>query len=311
MIDPHVHLRDWEQRDAETILHGLKIAKELGYTDLFDMPNTKPPLTSRENIERRLEDASAAESSTGIHYHLYGGLTLDEREIEEMVSSYNDLFPRVIGLKMFFAQSTGNMGITHYEEQMGVFKRLSDLSYDGVVVVHAEKEDLFHPELYNPKDVKTHSLSRPPESEVESIRDAIDIIDKTSFGGHLHIAHISTKEGIELVDEAKREGFRISMGATPHHALHSFEDGCCLKMNPPLRSEEDRRYVFDSILNGKIDWIESDHAPHTKEAKERGASGIPALYMMPVLINELKRAGLEDERLFDITEGNIRRVFSI
>lgn len=315
MIDPHVHLRDWEERDKETISHAFRVAGTLGFTDLFDMPNTRPPLTSRENIEKRLRYAEPYEKESGVSYHLYGGLTRDEREIEEMVRAVDDLFPKVVGLKVFLSQSTGNMGISDYSSQRMVFEKLHDLGYSGVVVVHAEKEALFHPELYVKGEWDTHSLSRPRESEIESVRDIIRIVEETDFKGHLHVAHVSTKDSVKLISEAKKRGDRISFGVTPHHALFASSDAKehskYLKMNPPLRDEEDREYIFRSLLDGTADNIESDHAPHTLLDKENGASGIPSLPLMGILIDRLLKSGISKERLMDLTGGNISRIFSV
>ena len=126
MIDPHGHLRDWKQSDKETILHGMTVAAMAGFTDLFDMPNTNPPCTDRQTILDRLAAGSEAEERTGVSYHLYAGLTADPEEIRTMAGLHSELFPLVIGLKMFAGQSTGNMGIIGKDRQHAVFQILSD-----------------------------------------------------------------------------------------------------------------------------------------------------------------------------------------
>lgn len=315
MIDPHVHLRDWNQQDKETMLHGLKVAKACGFTHVFDMPNTNPAITSREVAIARLADASDAKKKVkGISYHLYGGLTLDKSQIKEMVSLYNELFPLVVGLKLFAGHSTGNMGIIGKDKQLSVFKALKEFGYKGVLAVHSEKEELISNDKFIMGKWETHSLARPNEAEVESIRDLIDAALSVGFEGTLHIAHISTKASVELV-KANRDKLRITMGATPHHALYSQKDAEChekfLKMNPPLRSEEDRDYIFNSLLDGTIDWVESDHAPHTLADKESGASGIPGFTGMLVLLDALKKAGCSDEALKKLFGGNAMSAFGL
>lgn len=304
MIDPHVHLRDWKQADKETVAHGLSVARDCGFTHVFDMPNTDPPLTCRESILRRLE---LAEGTEGIEYHVWAGLTPDPEQIAEMAAAYRELHPKVVGMKLFLGNSTGNMGVTRYEDQLGVFRTLAELDYRGFVAVHAEKESLMRPELYVPGSFETHSLARPPVAEQESIRDAIRAVEESGFRGTLHIAHVSTAESIRIVTGAKGR-IPVTMGATPHHALFTSEDARdhsrYLKMNPPLRGEADRRAVFEGLLNGEIDWMESDHAPHTREQKEAGASGIPGFGNMLLLIAALKRAGISDSRLREITFTN-------
>lgn len=315
MIDPHVHLRDWSQEEKETILHGLKVAKACGFDHVFDMPNTNPALTDRETVLRRLSDASSAQKKVkGISYHLYVGLTADRDQIKGAVSLYNELHPLVIGAKLFAGHSTGNMGIVGKESQEKVFSALREFGYKGVLAVHCEKEELIDSSRFVKGKWETHSQARPKEAEVESIKDIIGIALRTGFEGTLHIAHISTRESVELV-KANRSKLRITMGATPHHALYCVEDASCyekyLKMNPPLREKEDRDYIFSSLLDQTIDWVESDHAPHTLLDKENGASGIPGFTGMLVLLSELRKKGASEadlEKLFCI---NAARAFGL
>lgn len=315
MIDPHVHLRDWNQKDKETLLHGLKVAKEAGFTHIFDMPNTIPALTSREAIVSRFSLAKEAMGQvSGIKYHVYGGITRDPFQCNEIVKIYNELFPCVVGLKLFAGNSTGNMGIVSKSDQRRVFETLVESGYKGVLAVHCEREDLIKPELFEKGRWETHSLARPRASEVESVRDMISLVEETGFEGTLHIAHISTKDAIELVKK-KRSLLKITMGATPHHCLYNEEKAKdhdrYLKMNPPLRTEDDRSYLFSSLLDGTIDWVESDHAPHTLLDKENGASGIPGFAGMLLLASKLRQAGCTEERLSSLYGKKVIEVFGL
>lgn len=183
--------------------------------------------------------------------------------------------------------------------------------YRRTVAVHAEKESCMRPEKYVKGQFETHSDARPPEAEIESVRDILTIAYETGFQGNIHIAHISTAGAIQLVREARTHQ-RVTMGVTPHHALFTVEDARdhdrFLKMNPPLRSESDRKAVFDALMDGTADWIESDHAPHTLAQKQAGASGIPGLHNMLLLIHALKAAGISDSRLRDLTYTNCANV---
>lgn len=289
--------------------HGLSEAKRCGFTHVFDMPNTDPPLTRRETVEARFK---LAEGIEGIGYHVWMGLTPDPRQIREAADTYRALRPRVVGLKMFLGHSTGNMGICDYDAQLSVFRELTANGYDGVVAVHAEKESLMRPELFVPGAFETHSLARPPISEIESVRDALSIVRETGFLGTLHIAHISTAGAVALVKEAQGEGLRVTFGVTPHHALFTSEDAGdhsrFLKMNPPLRGESDRAAVYATLFDGSAAWIESDHAPHTLAQKEAGASGIPGFDNMLLLIDRLKRDGMNEKRLRELTYGNAAKL---
>ncbi|MGN0907047.1 MAG: dihydroorotase family protein, partial [Bullifex sp.] len=314
MIDAHVHLRDQELSAKETIAHGLAVAKKCGITRVFDMPNTKPVLTAREAILDRLSLAGESVRRTKVSYHVHMGLTKDPAQIKEAVQTHAMLFPLVIGLKMFLGNSTGNMGIVSGDDQFAVVKCLTENGYKGVITVHAEKEACMKGELFVKGRAETHSLARPSEAETEAIRDIISIVKETGFEGTLHIAHISAKESVLEVVKARNEGMKIFMGATPHHALLSVEDAKknpYLKVNPPLRSEEDRAFIFRSLLDGTIDSCESDHAPHTLEDKENGASGLPGFPGMALLLDRLRKAGAPDERLESLFGKSVLKEFGL
>ena len=313
MIDPHVHFRDWNQKDKETILHGMRVGLEAGFNIFLDMPNTNPPLTTKENALKRIEDGKKAIEelkreyhNEDLHYSIYLGLTDNPAQVKEMVSLHDSLFPDVCGLKLFASQSTGNMGITTIEAQERIYRTLSELNYRGVLAVHSEKESLFN---HNETE---HSRIRTSLSEVGSISDQIENAMKNGFKGRLHIAHISTRDGIKLVKEAKKEGMKITCGATPHHSLFTRENESVFrKMNPPLRDRKDRESVLEALFDGEIDWVESDHAPHTLSDKLAGASGIPGFEGMLRLITFLRREGMTEERLNDLFSNNAIKIFNL
>lgn len=312
MTDPHVHLRDWNQTSKETVEHGLLVACECGFDHVFDMPNTNPAITSREAAEKRLELGEKAQNALmqkgqEIHYHIYCGLTPDKGQIREMVNTYNDLFPRVCGLKLFASQSTGNMGIIGKQNQQIIYDTLVQLGYRGVLAVHCEKEELFD------RTASCHSLVRPAISEEMSVRDQIACAESAGFQGTLHIAHVSTKGALDAIREARCRGLiRITCGATPHHILlNRMNESVFAKMNPPLREESDRKAIFDGLFDGTINWIESDHAPHTLRDKEGGASGIPGFEGMLLTIRELRKVGMTEQRLNGLLCTNALEAFGI
>lgn len=299
MIDPHVHLRDWNQSKKETLSHGLRVASLCGFSSVFDMPNTDPAITSRALVEKRLNDADFAikEQNLKINYHLFMGLTSDFSQVREAVETYHDLYPKIVGLKFFASHSTGNMGIINEEEQLSLYENLARLGYEGVVAVHCEKQALFE------------GQNRPPLSEIQSIKDQIEFSKKANFKGHLHICHISTKEGVDLVNEAKKQGHRISCAATAHHALFNNQDSSLL-MYPPLRDKTNQEAIYQSLLNNQIDFIESDHAPHTKEDKQKGARGIVGFKNSLILFEKIKEEkGLDF--LKALTCDNINKIFGL
>ena len=315
MVDLHVHLRDWAQSSKETVEHGLHVASMCGIRMVADMPNTSPALTSRDVVLRRLALASGPSRKYGVRYCIHMGLTADEAQIAHAVETYRELFPLVIGLKMFAGHSTGDMGIVTLEDQSRVFRTLSRLSYDGVLSIHCEKESLMHPELLVPGRFETQSVARPAQAEIESIRDMISLARDSGFPGHIHICHISTAQGIALVKKARGEGMSISCAATAHHALLTCDDARdgsrCLRMNPPLRSPADRDAVFAALASGDIDYVESDHAPHTLDDKRKGASGIPCFSGMLLLYHKLKEDGVSRERLLDLFGRNVIKIYGL
>ena len=313
MIDVHVHLRDWEQSNKETLAHGMGVALSCGVDEVFDMPNTNPPLTGRTAILKRFEDAQAC--NLAVCYHLWAGVTSDRTQLSEMVALHRELFPRVIGLKMFAGHSTGNMGLTEEETQKQVYHTLAHADYQGVLALHCEKESLLRPNLERNEDFSSHSLARPVEAEVASVRDQLRFALEAGFKGHLHICHLSSIETLSVIEDARAAGVRVSCGVTPHHALLSQDDAkdrsLYAKMNPPLRSETERSALFAVLLAGRIDWIETDHAPHTLADKEGGASGIPGFSGMLLLLKALIEAGAQEDLLLDLVGKRALRVFGL
>ncbi|MFA6891535.1 MAG: dihydroorotase family protein [Sphaerochaetaceae bacterium] len=321
MIDPHVHLRDWNQADKETVFHGLFVAAACGFELLFDMPNCNPPLTDRGVIERRLGLAADAverikrETGRDIRYGLYAGLTSDEAQIREVVTAWDELFPNVVGLKLFAGNSTGDMGQVSEERQRHIYHELAKDGYTGVLAVHCEKESFLLPQREDPSDFSTHSLARPIEAEVASVSDQIRFAEEEEFRGILHICHLSTVESLPLIERGRADGLRITCGVTPHHLLLCSEDARnrCLyaKMNPPLRDEAHRAALFGALLDGRIDWVESDHAPHTLSEKEKGACGIPGFSGSLTLLQSLYKAGIPEIRLRSLFGKRVLDVFGL
>ncbi len=298
MIDPHVHLRDWAQAEKETLHHGLSVAYRAGLDAVFEMPNTDPPLVTRDAILRRIDDADAARARLGIRiFHgLYAGLTAVPRQIEEAVRAWKELFPRVVGLKLYAGHSTGKMGIVDPREQALVYRTLAALGFTGVLAVHCEKEDLLRPSEWDPARPVSHARARPPAAEVASVHDQKTFARAAHFRGTLHVCHISTPWALDLLRGRHEEGaveeppgYRVTCGLTPHHALLDANmmesgEGLLLKVNPPLRPLPFPAAMLQRLREGDIDWIETDHAPHTRRDKVEGfASGFPGVSVLPAV----------------------------
>jgi dihydroorotase len=326
MIDPHVHLRDWNQSAKETLRHGLSVAHRAGLDAVFEMPNTDPPLVRREEILKRLDDADAAVRVLGIRiFHgLYAGLTAVPRQIEEMVRAWKELFPRVVGLKMYAGHSTGQMGIVDPREQALVYRTLAALGFTGVVAVHCEKEQLLRPAEWDPARPVSHARARPPAAEVASVDDQKRLAGAAHFRGTLHVCHISTPWALDLLRGRHEENppgeppeYRVTCGLTPHHALLDANmmentEGILLKVNPPLRPLPLPALMLQRLIDGDIDWIETDHAPHTRRDKLEGfASGFPGFAFYPGFVRLLSQRGVAPARIRELTHGAICRVFGV
>ncbi len=320
-IDPHVHLRCGEyESHKETLFHGFLTAWKGGISGVFEMPNTNPPLTSENTIAARIK--AADEALEQLHIPLFhgilAGLTSDEKQICDVVAIWKKMFPRVCGLKMFAGHSTGNMGIIAPRDQAEVYRILAKENFTGVLMLHCEKTSFLKPEAFKPEKPETHLEARPPEAEVESIRDQLDAAEEAGFKGTLHICHISVPESLSLIEDSrKRLPFPVTCGITPHHALLSVndmmrEDGILLKVNPPLRQKEMQKQMLKALLDGRINWIETDHAPHTLEEKrDKYPSGIPGIPFYTHFIEILKKHGLEDGEIHRITFANIVKTYRI
>ena len=323
ILDCHVHCRDDEWRHKETIEHALRVAEDVGLAGIFDMPNTKPAVTTRKRVLERLELARNANSN--VFFGVYIGLTSDKEQIRESVETWREFFPQpedrtgVVGLKMFAGKSVGDLSVTEPEAQQEVYRQLFNLSYNGVLVVHCEKES-FMKDLWNPKNPISHCEARPEQAETESIEDQIGFAYNSRFRGHLHIAHVSTPRSVVLVRSAPL-ALRASCGVTPNHLLLNNgvmlrKDGIAWKVNPPLRNPETQRQLLAYARERKIDVLESDHAPHAYAEKFNGIngeymSGIPGLASWQHYLLFLEVAGVPPELIERMTFENVNQIFGL
>lgn len=311
-IDPHVHCRDGKQSYKETIKHALEIASAQGVTKIFDMPNTDPPITTKKDIIKRLKLVLKKRIND---YYIWIGVTANEEQLKEAVKCYEN-YKNVIGLKMFAGKSVGDLTVSEKEDQKKVYEILKSLSFEGVIAVHCEKESFLKNDLWDPQNPITHSQSRPNEAEAESVKDQIELIKETGFFGTFHVCHVSCPESMELIEEAQKV-IKITCGVTPHHVMWTDEmltrpDGLLYKMNPPLRNQESVEKLKKYLLEGKIDWVETDHAPHQVGEKmfPPYMSGYPSLCLYKDFVeNYLPSIGVSQELIKKMTYENIYRVF--
>ncbi len=281
-------------------------------------------IISRELVKLRLLTAEYSGCSDG--YHLHVGATKGERQLVEAaeIATENN---KVIGIKVVYGTTTGALSITEEADLRNIFIILTRIGYKGLVVVHCEKESLGNFDLFVPEHPDTWNLAKPPIMGIEAVKDVIRYAGEAGFGGHIHIAHTSTPQEVDLVYEAKIGGMRISCGVTPHHLTLSTRDmqtpeGVKHKVNPPLREYEmmmglRAQLMSDKIIESKLMTIETDHAPHTPygktyhpdKPKNAYMSGIPSLEVYSAFISALRDWGLSEYRIFELTNENIKNVY--
>tara|TARA_Y100000310_G_scaffold340429_1_gene436180 strand:- start:1989 stop:3050 length:1062 start_codon:yes stop_codon:yes gene_type:complete len=316
-IDSHVHLRDFNQTHKETIRHGLEVARDSCVDAIFDMPNTDPPIMTRELVEQRLKIAKDSDVPE-VFYGLYMGLTSNPEQIKQAVQIYRDFFPNIVGMKLYAGHSVGDLGVVNEEDQRTVYETLTKEGYEGFLAIHCEKESHIHRYIFNSLRSITHCHAQPEKAEVESVKDQLRFAREYGFKGKMHVAHISSPGAVELIYQAKMEGRDISSGICPHHFIYDWsqmsqEKGILWKMNPPLREPESRDKIFDMLKQGKIDWIETDHAPHTlnEKIKKPFMSGIPGIPWWPMFQEFLRQNEFSDSQVERLVFSNVVERFGI
>ena len=307
LADVHVHFREPGFSYKETIETGSRAAAHGGYTVVCAMPNLNPAPDSllHLDIEEELIDDGAI-----IDVRPYATITMERKG--RVLTDIETLKPYVVG---FSDDGSGVQDDTVMEEAM---RRVA--AAGGIIAAHCEDNSLLrggyiHDGAYAREHGHRGICS---ESEWRQIARDIEIAERT--GCHYHVCHISTKESVDLIRRAKHRGVNITCETGPHYLVLTDsdlqEDGR-FKMNPPLRSEEDREALIKGIQDGTIDCIATDHAPHTFEEKSKGleksAMGIVGLETAFAVVYTclVKRNIITLERQIDLMCNNPRRIFGL
>ncbi len=305
--DVHVHFREPGFSYKETILTGSRASAAGGYTAVCTMPNLKPVPDSIENLQQQLH---LIEEQACIHVYPYGAITVGQQG--EKLADLNGMAPNVI------AFSDDGRGVQSDGLMREAMRRAKSL--DKMIVAHCEVNNLLkggyiHDGAYAAEHRHKGICSA---SEYEQIARDLKLVEET--GCKYHVCHISTKESVELIRQAKARGVDVSCETGPHYLVmdDSFlqEDGR-FKMNPPLRSAEDREALIAGLQDGTIDMIATDHAPHAAEEKNRGlaesAFGVVGIETaFPVLYTHLVQKNIISlERLVELLALSPRKRFEI
>lgn len=306
-VDVHVHLREPGFSYKETIAAGTRAAARGGFTAVCPMPNLKPVPDSPANLRPQLD---LIRRDAVVHVHPYGAITVGEKG--EALADLEGLAPHVV------AFSDDGKGVQTQETMRQAMLRAKALG--KLIVAHCEDESLvgggyIHDGAY----ARAHGhRGNPSASEWKQVERDLKLVEET--GCAYHVCHVSTKESVELIRQAKARGLDVTCETAPHYLVFNdtmLQEEGRFKMNPPIRSEADRQALLAGIQDGTVDMIATDHAPHAPEEKagglEKSLNGIVGLETaFPVLYTHLVRPGiLSLETLIDLMHTNPARRFGI
>ena len=293
-IDPHVHFRDPGMTSKEDFGTGSMAAIHAGVSCVFDMPNTKPPVTDVRSLqEKKVIISRKAVTDYGLFAAVTAGINA------------RMLAPLVVGFKLFMGSTTGNILLDDDEEMIPAVR---DALATGLrMSVHAEDDHLISKD--EERCCRDHLRNRPAEAETT----AIARLARHFSGSNVNICHLTTPEGLDM---AKAAGF--STEVTLHHMMFDVDrcPGAEYKVNPPIRDIGTRDELFRRFIHGDFDMIGTDHAPHTAEEKARefqdAPSGIPGVETtMPMVMDMVRRGILPLSEAVRMGSSNPGRLFGI
>ena len=307
LCDVHVHLREPGFSYKETIATGTLASARGGYTAVCSMPNLDPTPDSRENLDKQLE---IIRRDAVIPVFPYGTITKGERG--EELADLDDIASDVIGF------SDDGRGVQNTEMMIAAMEKAKSLS--KMIVAHCEDNSLLRGGYIHDGEYAAAHGHRGicSESEWGQIRRDLELAEKC--GCAYHVCHISTKESVEVIRQAKARGVNVTCETGPHYIVLDdsyLQENGRFKMNPPLRSPDDREAILLGILDGTIDMIATDHAPHSAEEKSRGleksAMGVVGIETaFPIMYTRFVKPGIISlERLVELMSETPRKRFNI
>ncbi|QNG58847.1 dihydroorotase [Metabacillus idriensis] len=266
-VDLHIHLREPGGEHKETIETGTKAAAAGGFTTVAAMPNTKPVPDNAEQmnwLQNRIKETAS------VRVLPYASITT--RQAGKELTDFESL--KQAGA---FAFTDDGVGVQSAGMMFEAMKKAAGIG--ASIVAHCEDNSLIYKgALHDGEFAKRNGINGIP-SICEAVQIARDVLLAEAAGCHYHVCHISTKESVRVVRDAKKAGINVTAEVTPHHLLLCDEEIPGLdtnyKMNPPLRGSDDKRALIDGLLDGTIDFIATDHAPHTEEEKAESINLAP------------------------------------
>lgn len=315
LIDPHVHFRTPGSEYKEDWSSAAAAALAGGVTTVFDMPNNNPPAVDKASVEGKIHliEEQLARVNIPLRYHLWLGAD------KEHLHSIEEVKDKVIGIKVYMGSTTGGLLMDDPKAIEEVFKIAGRLGM--VVAVHAEDEEFMREQKRKfaaETDPSVHSKIRDRKAAVLALTQAISLSEK--YSTKLYVVHVSTRDELNLIRQAKKKGIPVYAEVTPHHLYlteaHYSTLGTFAQMNPPVRTSDDVAALWEAIEEGVIDTIGSDHAPHTKEEKLRpygeAPSGVPGVEMiLPLLMKAYDEGKISLEKIVALTSTNATKLFQL
>lgn len=295
-IDLHAHLREPGGTHKEDIASGSNAAVRSGVTTILEMPNTNPPTTTVSSL---IEKTAIAERTARCHVLFFMALTA--RNIDELEKAVE--LPGFAGVKVYLGSTTGNILLSNVDPLERALSRVPAL-----FAFHAELESVLQTrrEAVPDPDASSHHVLRPPEAVIEGTRLVLQYASRPEL--RLHLCHLSTAgELAELSSSQSRA--QVSCEVSPHHLWFTHQDtsriGNRLKVNPPVQGPDDREALRAALVNGLIQAVATDHAPHTLDEKERpyrkAPSGVPGLEVLgPAVLRLVQQDTLSVPRAFEV-----------
>lgn len=307
VIDSQVHFRDPGLTHKEDLRSGSLSALHGGITTFLEMPNTNPSTTTIDAINHKLE---LANEKCVTNYGFFVGAT--GKNLNQLIHATQ--LPGCCGVKIFLGSSTGDLLLYDEEKLIEIFKNIK-----APIALHSENELRLRERLHikrNAKSAHDHPVWRDVNTALSSTKRIIEIARKAQK--KIHVLHISTQEEIEFLSHHKDI---CTVEVLPQHLTLSAPDcydrlGSYAQMNPPIREQRHQDALWEGIKNGTVDIIGSDHAPHTKEEKDRGfpnsPSGMPGVQtLLPLMLNHVNNGKLSLDRLIELVCKNPAKLYSL
>jgi dihydroorotase len=267
LVDVHVHLREPGGEHKETIATGTKAAARGGFTTVCPMPNTRPVPDDVENLSA-LNNIIANDAN--VRVLPYASITVRQAGKEHV-----DF--KALAENGAFAFTDDGVGVQTASMMYEAMQEAAKVN--KAIVAHCEDNSLIYGGAMH-EGKRSAELDIPGIPNIcEAVQIARDVLLAEAANAHYHVCHVSTKESVRVIRDAKKAGIHVTAEVTPHHLLLTEDDvpgdDAIYKMNPPLRSKEDRQALLDALEDGTIDCIATDHAPHAKEEKDQPMTKAP------------------------------------